>query len=620
MKILISFIIICFLLNISLPAQNNNILRGKILFLSSGKKPAIGVEISGSIEKIENANSVYTLDDGSFQLIFPKARVGYNVKLQIGEKDKYGEIIEIVNNKEIEICKIPAKVSDDFEIIVCKKGSRDIAAQRYYGIIKNSAEIALSTLNKEMEVLLLQKNKDYLRIEELSEKITKMEQQRDSLLIYKDAFHIASINKDKATKRVLLYIQLMDEGKSIQEAREALSIKGAANDLKSSVSSFNAAIEELETRLGASINIFDYNDIIICCDTLIYYSEKIGIKSIKTSWYYNSRANAFREMNMIDKALDDYNSAISINPKDILAYTNRASLYISQDKVNDAIADLTMAIHIDSNWFILFYARSIIYRKKGLYAEEINDLNKVIALNPKMGQAYMHLGLSYLKKDCTNNEPEKYLLKAVELIPNSYLSHYNLGQFYLNQKRYLDAQIELSSAIELIENDDEVYYSDDIIYTLSPHDTKQDYLSKAHFSRGLANYLFAENNKPYKTDYYNKASKDFDLIIKNDSNHAAAYCYRGIINGFFGNTEYAINDLNKAIALDPNIPISYRYRGICHFQRMEYNQAMQDFDKALEVNPQDADIYLLRGSLFQEINQPEKAAIDFNNYAKLKGM
>jgi hypothetical protein len=58
MKNTLSLIILSTLISSVSFAQTNNTLRGKMLFLNSNKNPAQGVEIKGSIEKIERSNVV----------------------------------------------------------------------------------------------------------------------------------------------------------------------------------------------------------------------------------------------------------------------------------------------------------------------------------------------------------------------------------------------------------------------------------------------------------------------------------------------------------------------------------------------------------------------------------
>ena len=152
---IIFYTIVCCLLSSGMAAQNNS-LSGKALFLNSGKTPAAGVKISASIilDSITiNANPVYTASDGSYTLVFPRAVPGHVVTLKVGDKDGRGEAIEIVNEEELRICQIPEEPSEAFDIIICKKGERDAAAQRYYKIFKTSADRELDRMKKRMVCL-----------------------------------------------------------------------------------------------------------------------------------------------------------------------------------------------------------------------------------------------------------------------------------------------------------------------------------------------------------------------------------------------------------------------------------------------------------------------------------
>lgn len=279
-----------FLLIFLMPLQTlygqNNALRGKVLYLSSGKTPAVGVEISGTIKQGEQANTVYTTDLGTYHLVFPKAGEGQRVNLVIGDRDAGNTQLELVNEKEVDGCRIPANPTEEFEIIVAKKGYRDLVAQKYYRIIRTSADLVLTQTKQELDQLFQQQEKDYEQISSMSAKIKKLKQENDSLAIYREAYRIATINKDDASARVLRYLQLLDEGKSIQEAREALSINKAAKDMGRGIGFFHAGMEELETRASASASIFDYQDAIACYDTLISYSEKLGLDPLRIADQY----------------------------------------------------------------------------------------------------------------------------------------------------------------------------------------------------------------------------------------------------------------------------------------------------------------------------------------------
>ncbi len=101
-------------------------------------------------------------------MVFPAERDGHQVDLEIGAEDQFGKAIEVVNDKEVELCRIPAIAGDEFEIIVCPLGERDLVAKRYYNIIKTSADLALEEKKRELKKLLAAKGKNYEQITALS--------------------------------------------------------------------------------------------------------------------------------------------------------------------------------------------------------------------------------------------------------------------------------------------------------------------------------------------------------------------------------------------------------------------------------------------------------------------
>lgn len=107
-------------------AQNpNNILRGKVLYQSSGNKPAVGVRIAEP-----DATAVFSVDNGEYLLRFQNKRNGATLVLEVGKDDSKGQKIELVNEKEVNAAMLPARPERTLDIIVCPAGQRDIAAQK----------------------------------------------------------------------------------------------------------------------------------------------------------------------------------------------------------------------------------------------------------------------------------------------------------------------------------------------------------------------------------------------------------------------------------------------------------------------------------------------------------
>jgi tetratricopeptide (TPR) repeat protein len=340
--------LICFfflLTAYSLFAQEpNNILRGRILFLSSNNTPAVGVKVSGTIQNSIYATTQYTTDKGTFDLIFSENKPGAKVQLEIGNIDRHGTKLEVVNAREVAQCQISDDATEEFQIIVCKKGTRDEAAQRYYKIIKSSSDAELAKSKKELNNLYKAAQKNYEQIAFLASHIIRLERQNDSLTIYREAYRIASINKDNASKRVLRYIQMLDEGKSVQEARTALSIPLAAKDLRESSDGFQKAIIELDSIATAAITLSDYRQAIISYYKIIKHLEQQGIDTLNIADYYSKIAEVYIEDKNYRRALDYSKKRLNTWEKRLPPYDERLiQAYHQLGKIYEADGDTTNA-------------------------------------------------------------------------------------------------------------------------------------------------------------------------------------------------------------------------------------------------------------------------------------
>src|SRR5207247_8256440 len=64
--------------------------------------------------------------------------------------------------------------------------------------------------------------------------------------------------------------------------------------------------------------------------------------------YYN-RGNTYSKLKQYERANDDYNRAIELDPQDAWAFGSRGQAYCSLKQYEQAIADFDRAIELDSN-------------------------------------------------------------------------------------------------------------------------------------------------------------------------------------------------------------------------------------------------------------------------------
>ena len=113
---------------------------------------------------------------------------------------------------------------------------------------------------------------------------------------------------------------------------------------------------------------------------------------------FNNRGVAYKFKGEYDRALEDYDQAILLNPNFANAYNNRGVIYRLKGEYDRAIRDYDEAIWLDSNFPAAFYNRAIAYSEKEDYDRALGDFDVVLRFNPKNALALYGRGVVRLKK------------------------------------------------------------------------------------------------------------------------------------------------------------------------------------------------------------------------------
>ena len=102
-----------------------------------------------------------------------------------------------------------------------------------------------------------------------------------------------------------------------------------------------------------------------------------------------SRGNAYFASGNLDSALDDYNSAIGLDPQLHPAVVNRAVTLVRLGKCEQADSDFSAALASDSHSWRALYGRSVCEAKAGNQTAAQSDLAAASAINPKAAQEFV---------------------------------------------------------------------------------------------------------------------------------------------------------------------------------------------------------------------------------------
>ena len=102
--------------------------------------------------------------------------------------------------------------------------------------------------------------------------------------------------------------------------------------------------------------------------------------------FYN-RGNAYSAKGQYDRAIQEFDQAISLNPKSADAFYDRGNAYSAKGQYDRAIQDYDQAISLYPIHGSAFINRGDAYYAKGQYDRAIQDYDHAISLNPKFTNA-----------------------------------------------------------------------------------------------------------------------------------------------------------------------------------------------------------------------------------------
>ncbi|MBK7937114.1 MAG: tetratricopeptide repeat protein [Lewinellaceae bacterium] len=444
----------------------NNTLQGRVLYQSSGNKPAAGVRIAEP-----DANPAYSVDNGEYRLTFQTKRNGASLALEVGKDNAKGQKLELVNEKEIKAAKLPAGAEELLDIIVCPAGERDIAAQRYYRILRTTADRELEKKKKEVEGLVAQKEKNYQKISELYAQLDRMQAALDSAKIREQAFSIASINLDRASQMVKDAVRKIDEENDVEGALNILSAEAldtayeSARALKKKAeTAIRQVVEGYEFKISLLLSQFRYREVALCYEQIavIYQKEEYDeeelaeyFSKIALYWYENEE-NYQKQVEFNRKALAIREKILPAeHPGLASSYNNLGSSHDNLGEYQKALKMIQKAVDIqekvqlvDRSFTVTYYSNlAVTYSHLGEYQKALEFSIKDIEISkknlpadhPDLARSYNVLSGAYEQLGEYQKALE-YNLKSLEIQENIFpaghidlaISYDNLAALYGN--------------------------------------------------------------------------------------------------------------------------------------------------------------------------------------------
>jgi lipoprotein NlpI len=197
-------------------------------------------------------------------------------------------------------------------------------------------------------------------------------------------------------------------------------------------------------------------------NTFSLFNHVIEISSEKFYLPYQIRGVMFKESGEFDRAIEDFNEAILLNPSDMDSYNYRAQVFSATGQLEKAIADFTVSINARPTPEA-YYERGIAFSKKGETDKAIKDFTNAVTMNPRDFEAYTRLGILYGRNGSLSRAVESFDI-AIELNPDYHFTYGNRGHAYLLMGDHEKALEDFNKALDLNKNYTRAYVNRGNLY------------------------------------------------------------------------------------------------------------------------------------------------------------
>lgn len=387
-----------------------------------------------------------------------------------------------------------------------------------------------------------------------------------------------------------VYLHLMDYNRAISSFNKALSYNSNSYIFYynralayMNIDDYGKAIEDLNKAIDIKlININIKNEY----SNLKYYNNMFIINEVQI---YNSLGISYGYLKEYDKAIDNFNKALSIDNNYYRSYYDRGVIYLKIKNLELAEKDFDKVISLYKYHFLSYTGKGIINNYRGEYDKAIENFKESIRLKSEFDVPYHNLLTSYIKAKMYNEcldvidsalsnlkYPRTYILISAFLaINNSTIKNRELFYKLINHLQYefkfLNEKIEIKRLFNYTK------INKDTIYSI------------------LNNTIWLSHTKAFNdpVDPYIKIEKYFDEIL----NKIKVACLTTKNDNTLMWSHYA--DKHQGICIEYDITSIFNKKNYI-LKKVNYNSQLKNDSIINYTNTVDSNNNILHNVVFDE--------------------
>jgi tetratricopeptide (TPR) repeat protein len=178
----------------------------------------------------------------------------------------------------------------------------------------------------------------------------------------------------------------------------------------------------------------------------------VAVDPNDAAFTYTNNGNANKNKGNWDQAVEDYTSALRLNPNNAIAYCNRGIAYAFKGMYKEAIDDYTASLRINPTNAIAYCGRGAAFAYQSIFDRAIEDYTNALRFDPNYVFAYSGRGAAYAYKGMFDQAILDYT-NALKIDPTYAFAYSGRGAAYNNKRMYIQAIDDFTNALRINPND-----------------------------------------------------------------------------------------------------------------------------------------------------------------------
>ena len=343
--------------------------------------------------------------------------------------------------------------------------------------------------------------------------------------------------------------------------------------------------------------------------------------------YYLHQGNHFLDIRQPEKALEEFQNLIEIQPNSADAWKGRGNALFSLGRDLGALESYNHALSFQPNDVTSLNNKGKLLYKLHRYKDALETHEKVLELDPDNAEAWSGKGLAHLGMQQFQQATESFEKLRQISRPDQPGIWYEIGLAREQLEGPQAAKKYYEEALSVYDNFVKRQPNDPIAWTdrgniLLKLNRQQDALASYEKSLKIdSNFyvaLVGKGNALSSLGKRQEALLAFNQASRIRPEDPLIWYNRGVLLAKdFQNNEEALQSFDKAIKQRDDLYPAWLYKGIALSELKRYDEALVAFNKAKSLNPKDPTVWASLGSALEQLGRNKQACDAYKKATEL---